>query len=79
MWYRKKKQVTLVELNTMLKKLEPDELIRNWKDDAYDEMIKTRHTQCNLLICKTSEASGKTYYNAMICIMDYCVTTPERG
>ena len=21
----------------------------------------------------------KTYYNAMICIIDYCVTTPERG
>ena len=23
--------------------------------------------------------AGRTHYNAMVCIMDYCMTTPERG
>ena len=23
--------------------------------------------------------AGRTHYNAMLCIIDYCMTTPERG
>ena len=23
--------------------------------------------------------AGRTHYDAIVCIMDYCVTTPERG
>ena len=42
-------------------------------------MVKEDTYNATQVCARPMMLSGKTHYNAMICIMDYCVTTPERG
>ena len=84
-----KKQVTPPELNTVLRKSEPGEILANKGQSKYWSGIgKMMHVMkwsrpdiynatCNC--ARHMTLAGKTHYNAMICIMDYFITTPERG
>ena len=85
----KKKQVTPAGLNTVLKRPEPGEILVN-KDQSKHEtgmgklMHMMRWLRPNIYNVTHNYArhmtlAGKIHYNAMICAMDYCVTTVERG
>ena len=85
----KKKQMTPVEPNTVLKKPDPGEILVNKDQSKYQSGIEKMmhmmrwsrphiyHATCNCTRHMT--LVGRTHYDAMILIMDYCITTPERG
>ena len=85
----KKKQVTPAEPNTVLKKPEPGEILTNKDQSKYQSgirkmmhMMRQSRLDVYSATCDCTRhiaLAGKTHYNAMICIMDYCLTTPERG
>ena len=86
----KKKQMMPAELNTtVLKRPESGKILANKGQSKYWSGIgKRMHMMrwSRLDIYKATQdctrhmkLAGRTHYNAMVCIMDYYVTTPERG
>ena len=81
--------MTPAELYTLLKRLEPGEIVANKDQSKYQSIIgNTIHMMrwsrldiynatCNCTRCMV--LAGKTHYDAMVPIMDYCVTTTQRG
>ena len=81
--------MTPAELNTVLKRLEPGKILANKEQSNYWsgtrkmmhmmrwsrlDMNNTTHDYTRHIVL-----AGSTHYNAMVCKMDYWVTTPERG
>ena len=82
--------MTPVEPNTVLKRLESGEILANKDQSKYQSGIRNMmHMMrlCRLNIYNATHncarqmmLAGRThYYNVMVCIMDYCMITPERG
>ena len=77
------------EPNTVLKRPESGKILANKDQSKCRSGIgKMMHTMrwSRLDIYNVTQdctrhmtLAGRSQYNAMICIMDYCVTTPERG
>ena len=86
---RKKKLVTPAEPNTVLKRPEPIEILANKDQSKYQSGIgKMMHIMrwsrpeiynAAYDCVRHIMLAGRTHYNAMIHVLDYCVTTPERG
>ena len=84
----KNKQVTLAELNIIPKRPEPGEILANKYQSKYQlgirkmmHMIRWSRLDIYNMTCDCARhmtLAGRPHYNAMICIMDYCVTTPQR-
>ena len=84
-----KKQVTLAEPNTVLRRPESGGILANKDQSKYQPGIgKMMHMMrwSRLDIYNATHdcarhvtLARKTHYNAMLSIMDYYVTTPERG
>ena len=74
----KKNWITPAELNTV-KKPEPGEILA--KKDKRQMMRWSKLDTYNVThdCARKMIIVGKNHYDAIMCIMDYCVTTPRRG
>ena len=80
------KQVTPAELNTILKRPEPGKILANMDQSKYWSGIRKmihmmRWSRLDIYnvthnCTKHMMLAGRTHYNAMVHIMDYCVNTP---
>ena len=85
----KKKQVIPAEPNTVFKRQEHGKMLANMDQSkcrsGIGKMIHmmrwSRLDKYNMThyCARLMMLAGRTYYDAMVCIMDYYMTTPERG
>ena len=81
--------MTPAESNTVLKRPEPGKILANKDQSKYWSGIgKMMHIMrwsrqgINNATCDCTRhmtLAGRTHYDAMVYMMDYCMTTPERG